>query len=154
MQGIPSETVEKSEVSRSRLLEILLIVLSAVLAALLATLAVVYFMKARSYNRQIKALTDSNFGSKSSEMNSNIKRLPNTNMFAHEKSNPVMAMNNSKTSRVDLDTQSIISSEDSDDFSGLYDSPIFNISNKNDEDGVKNPLGQKLEIDNNTSSYI
>lgn len=153
LQGMPSETAEKSESSRSRFLEILFIILSAILAALLAALAVVYFVKSRSYNRQIKALSESSFGSNTSEINSNIQRLPlpNTNIFAHEKSNPVM--NFSKAPRADLDTQSILSS-DSDDFAGLYDSPIFNITNQKDESSVKNPLGQKLENDNNTSSYI
>ena len=151
---MPSETAEKSENSKSRFLEILFIILSAILAALLAALAVIYFVKSRSYNRQIKALSESSFGSNTSDINSNIQRLPlpNTNIFAHEQSNPVM--NFSKAPRADIDTQSILSSDDSDDFAGLYDSPIFNITNQKDESAVKNPLGQKLDNDKNTSSYI
>lgn len=151
LQGLPNETVENPETSRSRLLEVLLIVLSAVLAALLVALGIVYLMKTRSYNRQIKALTESNFGSQSSDINCNIKKLPNTNMFSIEKSNPVMSLHNGKTTRGDLDTHSIISSADSYDFVGLYDSPIFNMNETKDE--IKNPLGQKLE-DNSSSSYI
>lgn len=87
-------------------------------------------MKSRSYGRQIKALTESSFGSASTDLNRNIKTLPNTNIFSNEKSNPVM--NNLKVSKADLDTQSIISS-DSDDFAGLYDNPIFNIKSKVDD---------------------
>lgn len=162
LQGLPTEAAATPDNPRSMFLEILLIVLSSVLAVLLTSLAVIYFINARSYKRQIKALTESNFGSNSSDINSNIRRLPNalpnTNQFATEQSNPVMSMINSRAKRADMDTQSILSSDESDDFAGLYDSPIFNITKNND--GVtaaaasKNPLGQKLSEDNSTSSYI
>lgn len=135
LQGLPSETAEVADTSSSKVLEIILIVLSAVLGTLLTALAIIYFMKSRSYGRQIKALTESSFGSVSTDLNRNIKTLPNTNIFSNEKSNPVM--NNLKVSKPDLDTQSIISS-DSDDFAGLYDNPIFDVINKkNDSTGTK-----------------
>lgn len=152
LQTIPSETVERADSGRSRFLEILLIILSSVLAVLLASLALLYFMKAQSYNRQIKALTDSAFGSNSSIINSNIQQLPNTNKFANEHSNPVLTFNHSRASKVD--TQSILSSDDSDDFSGLYDSPLFNVINNNDQGSSRNPLGQNLEHEGSSSSYI
>lgn len=129
LQGLPSETVESSEPSGSKVLQIMLIILSCILGALLAALALVYFVKTRSYNRQIRALTESNFGSNSTDLNRQI--LPNTNVFSNEKSNPVM--NNSRMSKADnTDNQSIISS-DSDDFAGLYDNPIFNVRSKSDD---------------------
>lgn len=149
LKGLPTPNVEMPSTSRSNVLEILLAILSGVLGALLVALAVIYFMKGRSYRRQIDVLTTSTFGSNSSELNRNIKPLPNTNVFANERSNPVMNSNN--MSKVELDTQSIISS-DSDDFAGLDNNPIFNISNNSQSN---NPLGQKLrDMEPSSSTFI
>lgn len=112
----------------------MLIILSAVLGSLLAALAIVYFLKTRSYGRKIKALTDTNFGSNSTNLNRNIQILPNTNMFSNEKSNPIM--NNSEAFKSNLDTESIISS-DSDDFAGLNDNPIFNVKVQPDNGNIQ-----------------
>lgn len=152
LKELPIDLSDAAENSRSRVLEIILMVLSSVLAALLVALLVVYFIKSQSYNRQIKALTDSNFGESAPDYENNIKKLPNTNIFAS-------GMNNLKMpkTKTDDDTRSIISS-DSDDFRELYDSPIFNIDKPIASD-LKNPLGQKQEIDqdqkmNGNDSYI
>lgn len=159
LQGLPTETNENTEDKNSKVLEIILSILSGILGTLLVALLVVYFIKSRSYNRQIKVLTQSNFGSSSDEMNKHIKplpALPNTNIFANEKSNPGF-MSNLKTSK-DLDRQSIISS-DSDDFAGIYDNPIFNISRKVEDfgetTGAKNPMSNRGKTEeNDDSSYI
>jgi hypothetical protein len=155
LQGLPIENAENTEVSNRKFLEITLSVLSGILGTLLVALIILYFMKTRSYNRQMKVLTETAFGN-SEDLNRNIKSLPtlpNTNIFANEKSNPGF-MNNKKTAK-DLDRQSIISS-DSDDFAGIYDNPIFNISRKTDSDSTNNPLGQNLRKteENDDSSYI
>lgn len=154
LKELPIDAVDNVDGSRSRVLEIILIVLSSVLAALLVALLVVYFVKSQSYNRQIKALSDSNFGTKSSDYENNITQLPNTNVFsAIGKSNPIMK--NSALSKIDDDKRSIVSS-DSEDFRELYDSPIFNISQPSVSD-LKNPLGQKSDQDqknNEDTSYI
>lgn len=153
LKELPIDSVDNSEKANSKVLEIILIVLSSVLAALLVSLLVVYFIKSQSYNRQIKALTDKNFGDASSDYENNITKLPNTNMFASGKSNPIL--NNPVKQKIDDDNQSLVSS-DSDDFRELYDSPIFNISKPAVND-LKNPLGQKLDQErknNEDTSYI
>lgn len=160
LQGLPTETAENTKVPNSKVLQITLAILSGVLGTLLVALLVMYFVKSRSYNRQIKVLTSSSFGSNSDDLNKNIKTLPtlpNTNIFANEKSNPGF-MNNLRTTK-DLDRQSIISS-DSDDFAGIYDTPIFNISGNsagsNDKSSKNNPMGQNRErtTENDDSSFI
>lgn len=150
LKGLPTPNAETPETSRNNILEILLAVLSGILGALLVALAVIYFIKGRSYKRQIDVLNASTFGSNSSELNRNIKPLPNTNIFSNEMSNPVMT--NLKMPKADLDTQSVISS-DSDDFAGLGDNPIFDIKSENGQ--TKNPLGQKFrDMETNDSSDI
>lgn len=130
--------LDAADETGSNLLIILLASLSGVLGLLLVSVIVYFMFISQSYKRQIKVLNDSNFGPDSPEVNRNIRTLPNTNIFANERSNPVM--NNLGLNRNDLDTKSIISS-DSDDFAGLHENPIFNISRKVDED-------------KNNSSYI
>lgn len=128
--SLPGDVVASDE-KRSNTLVIILGSITGVLGLLLIAAILWFFVQSQSYKRQIKVLNDSNFGPASPEMNKNMRTLPNTNVFANERSNPVM--NNSKNSKTDLDTQSIISS-DSDDFAGLQDNPIFNISRKVDDD--------------------
>lgn len=125
LQGLPTETSNTPNPDRSRMLEIILGVLSGVLAVALLSIIIVFIIKLRNFNRQIKVLNESSYDSTPPEMMQNNQKLPNTNIFASEKSNPVM--NNTKMHKNDLDTQSIISS-DSDDFAGLHDNPIFNIN--------------------------
>lgn len=127
LPGVAAATDDES----SNVLVIILGSLSGILGLLLIAAIVWFFVQSQSYKRQIKALNDSNFGPAPPEMNRNMRTLPNTNIFAYEKSNPVM--NNSKKAKTDQDTQSIISS-DSDDFAGLQDNPIFNISRRVDDD--------------------
>lgn len=64
--------------------------------------------------------------------------MPNTNLYSNEKSNPVM--NTDLQNIMYSDTKSIISNE-SDDFAGLENNPIFDISSKVDG-APKNPLGR------------
>lgn len=129
LQGLPE--VVPPEVETSNLLIIILSIVSGVLGVLLVGLAVLYFIQSRSYNRQIKVLNETSFGSHSDDMNKHFKPLPNTNIFSNERSNPVMNNSQLPGNFPDImDTQSIIST-DSDDFAGLHDNPIFNVSNGN-----------------------
>lgn len=92
----------------------------------------------KSYNRQIKSLSQSPFDPNAL----NAKKLPNTNIYAHEMANP--ALDNHNFGK-DFDTKSIISQE-SDDFAGLENNPIFEISSKL-ENGPKNPLSQNSHLE-------
>lgn len=155
LQGLPTETVETTDGSNSKLLVILLSIVSGILAACLVAFIVHYLVRTKSFKRQIRVLTDSTFGSNSEEVNKNIKtlpNLPNTNIFANEQSNP--GFNNQFKRSKDYDKQSIISS-DSDDFAGIYDNPIFNISQKlASAEGSNNPLGKSDRSENGESSFI
>nr|AGH20077.2 BT-R3 [Anopheles gambiae] len=72
-------------------LQIILIVVSAALAVLCVILFVAFFIKIRSLNRQLKALSATDFGSISSELNGKPTRnVPTTNIFSIEGSNPVL----------------------------------------------------------------
>uniref|UniRef100_A0A182VRC6 Cadherin domain-containing protein n=1 Tax=Anopheles minimus TaxID=112268 RepID=A0A182VRC6_9DIPT len=72
-------------------LQIILIVVSAALAVLCVILFVAFFIKIRSLNRQLKALSATDFGSISSELNGKPARnVPTTNIFSIEGSNPVL----------------------------------------------------------------
>lgn len=122
LKRLPTETDDSSN---ENVLNIILIALTSTFGGLLVALIVLYFIQIRSYNRQIKVLTDSSFGSQASDLNIKTKALPNTNEFANKSSNPVMNFLN--VPKIDLDTKSIASS-DSDDFADLHDNPIFDIS--------------------------
>lgn len=131
LQGVPEELAAKSQADNTNgILQIVLISLSSILAAMLIATIIFHFLRTKRYERLVKALTDTNFGSNSTDLNRQIKILPNTNNFSTEKSNPVM--NNHNASKVSLDTDSIMSS-DSDDFADLISNPIFNISQHVDQ---------------------
>lgn len=131
LQGVPEELAVKPQTDNTNeILQIVLISLSSILAAMLVATLIFHFLRTKRYERLVKALTDTNFGSNSSDLNRQIKILPNTNNFSTEKSNPVM--NNYNASKVPLDTDSIMSS-DSDDFADLISNPIFNISQHVDQ---------------------
>ncbi|XP_049281712.1 cadherin-23-like isoform X2 [Anopheles funestus] len=90
LQDVPPPTAESlSEADET--LQIILIVVSAALAVLCVILFVAFFIKIRSLNRQLKALSATDFGSISSELNGKPTRnVPTTNIFSIEGSNPVL----------------------------------------------------------------
>jgi hypothetical protein len=143
LRGLPEPPTPEAEPT-SQLLEISLAVACAVLGTLLIASVVFYIVKTRRYDRELKALSENNFGDVDSDLKPNPKPLPNTNIFAQERHNPAMT-NIAKLSRPEIDTESILSS-DSDDFAGLPDSKIFDISQAADK--------ASGTTDINNSSYI
>jgi hypothetical protein len=128
---IPRRTEVEPE--KSDFLAISLGIVSGLLGVLLIAGICFHIIKMRNYNRQIKSLSQAPFDPNAF----NVKKLPTTNIYSKEKSNPAMV--NADFNNLDLDTKSIIS-QDSDDFAGLENNPIFDISSK--IDAPRNPLSQ------------
>lgn len=147
IQGMPREPDTTEEPSRT--IEIVLMTLCAVLAVGMVMVTVFFFIKQRGYQKEIKLLIDTNFTPPTeSELTKGLKPLPNTNMHAERNGRHFQPV-------VELDTKSILSS-DSDDFAGLSENPIFNITGRPGmENDVKNPLASSKrdpnETENNTS---
>ncbi|XP_053667519.1 cadherin-23-like [Anopheles marshallii] len=90
LQDVPPPAAE-SLTEADETLQIILIVVAAALAVLCVILFVAFFIKIRSLNRQLKALSATDFGSISSELNGKPTRnVPTTNIFSIEGSNPVL----------------------------------------------------------------
>uniref|UniRef100_A0A182P259 Cadherin domain-containing protein n=1 Tax=Anopheles epiroticus TaxID=199890 RepID=A0A182P259_9DIPT len=90
LQDVPPPA-EEALAAADETLQIILIVVSAALAVLCVILFVAFFIKIRSLNRQLKALSATDFGSISSELNGKPSRnVPTTNIFSIEGSNPVL----------------------------------------------------------------
>uniref|UniRef100_A0A182JZH0 Cadherin domain-containing protein n=1 Tax=Anopheles christyi TaxID=43041 RepID=A0A182JZH0_9DIPT len=93
LQDVPPPT-QDALTEADETLQIILIVVSAALAVLCVILFVAFFIKIRSLNRQLKALSATDFGSISSELNGKPTRnVPTTNIFSIEGSNPVLNEN-------------------------------------------------------------
>ncbi|XP_059617696.1 cadherin-23-like [Phlebotomus argentipes] len=122
------------------LLNIILIVVCAVLGVVCVVLGIAFYLRSRSLNRQLKALSTTNFGSVSSNLNR--MGAPTTNIFATEGKNP--ALNNQDFTRDYMyDTKSVQSDES--DFVGIDKDPTFMPYTKNislDSDSV-NRFGAK-----------
>uniref|UniRef100_A0A182QNZ1 Cadherin domain-containing protein n=1 Tax=Anopheles farauti TaxID=69004 RepID=A0A182QNZ1_9DIPT len=89
LQDVPPTPESLTEADET--LQIILIVVAAALGVLCIILFVAFFIKIRSLNRQLKALSATDFGSISSEMNGKPTRnVPTTNIFSIEGSNPVL----------------------------------------------------------------
>lgn len=134
LTGVPQNNQTPDEGS-SNILEITLAIVSGVLFVALITVVIFYIIQSKSYNRQIKALSENKFEpTKDADNYFNIKALPNTNIFSEGKQiNPVMMQNFEDSNNLDLDTKSIISNDSSDDFANLHDNPIFDINPKMDK---------------------
>lgn len=105
-----------------RIIQMILIAVSVILAALCCALIVAYCIKTRNLNRQLKALSATDFGS--TESNLNRREAPTTNVFSVEGSNPVL--NNNDLDKGIFDNMSVDSESDSDsDFVGLDNDPTF-----------------------------
>lgn len=147
IQGMPREPETTDEPSQT--IEIVLMALCGVLGVCLVMVTLFFFIKQRGYRKEIKLLIDTNFAPPSeTELTKGLKPLPNTNVHAERNGKHFQPV-------IDLDTKSILSS-DSDDFAGLSENPIFNITGRlGMENDVKNPLASSKrdanETDNNTS---
>uniref|UniRef100_A0A182IQ39 Cadherin domain-containing protein n=1 Tax=Anopheles atroparvus TaxID=41427 RepID=A0A182IQ39_ANOAO len=89
LQDVPPTVEALTETDDT--LQTILIVVAAALALLCAILFVAFFVKIRSLNRQLKALSATDFGSIASDLNGKPTRnVPTTNIFSIEGSNPVL----------------------------------------------------------------
>lgn len=120
------------ELTDGNVLEVSLAITSGVLGLLLIIMIAFHIHQSRNFHRQLNAHSQPTFDPSLY----NRQALPNTNLYANERSNPVL------NADLHSDTQSIISS-DSDDFAGLENSHIFDISSKIDNT-PKNPLGKGI----------
>lgn len=77
----------------------LLIVIASLLAVTCLALFITYCVRVRSLNRQLKALSETQFGSTASNLNR--REAPTTNVFSVEGSNPVLNNNNVPTNIFD-----------------------------------------------------
>lgn len=119
---IPNAEYPESVANMERIIQIILIVVSVILAALCCSLIVAYCIKTRSLNRQLKALSATDFGS--TESNLNRREAPTTNVFSVEGSNPVL--NHSDLDKGMFDNMSVDSeSSDDSDFVGLDNDLTF-----------------------------
>ncbi|XP_037029736.1 cadherin-23-like [Bradysia coprophila] len=119
---VPNSDYPDTVANMERIVRIILIVVAVILAALCCSLIVAYCIKTRSLNRQLKALSATDFGS--TESNLNRREAPTTNVFSVEGSNPVL--NNNDLDKGIFDNMSVISeSSDDSDFVGLDNDPTF-----------------------------
>lgn len=87
LQDVPVTSAEFLE-TKSEILQIILIVIASALALICVTMLVAFCIKMRSMNRQLKALS-TDFGSIASDINGG-RKVPTTNVFSVEGSNPVL----------------------------------------------------------------
>ncbi|KAG4080001.1 hypothetical protein HA402_006313 [Bradysia odoriphaga] len=119
---VPNSDYPDTVANMERIVRIILIVVAVILAALCCSLIVAYCIKTRSLNRQLKALSATDFGS--TESNLNRREAPTTNVFSVEGSNPVL--NNNDLDKGIFDNMSVMSeSSDDSDFVGLDNDPTF-----------------------------
>lgn len=119
---VPNSSYTENVSNMQEIIQYILIVVSAALAALSFALIIAYCIKTRSLNRQLKALSTTDFGS--TESNLNRREAPTTNVFSVEGSNPVL--NNNDLDKGIFDNMSVDSeSSDDSDFVGLDNDPTF-----------------------------
>lgn len=136
MKGLPTyNSGNDNDNPNSKLLEIILAIVAGVLSILLIAVITLYTTQRRSYNRQIKALSEQKNDTDFQKFQ-NINAFPNTNKFAdaNKQFNPVMNTDLKDTTK-DFDAKSI-DSYGSDDFADLSNNNIFNISSKLDNDST------------------
>ncbi|XP_052863695.1 cadherin-23-like [Anopheles cruzii] len=113
LQNVPTPEEPLSEVDET--LQVILIVVAGALAVLCVILFVAFFVKIRSLNRQLKALSATDFGSISSDRQGKpVRNVPTTNIFSVEGSNPVLNDNEFGRSRGGFYDDLSIQSEESD----------------------------------------
>ncbi|XP_055551431.1 cadherin-23-like [Wyeomyia smithii] len=126
LQDVPITSVEEIE-ETNELLNIVLIVVASALGIVCVILLVAFCIKIRSLNRQLKALSATDFGSIASDINGG-RKVPTSNVFAVEGSNPVL--NDHAFPKGAFDDISVQSYES--DFVGI-DNDLFKTDRKDDE---------------------
>jgi hypothetical protein len=91
LNDVPSKTEERIA-NQTGTIQIMLIVSTVILGLLCIILIAAFTIRTRNLNRQLKAMSATDFGSISSNMNR--REAPTTNYFAVEGSNPVLNHNN------------------------------------------------------------
>lgn len=129
---VPVAVKSETLIDDAQTLALVMMVLSIILGILCILITMAFFFRTKGLKRQIKALSEATILSNSPELHK--KALPNSNMFATEKSNPIL--NNTRIQKIEADKLSI-SSNESDDFSGVKNNPIFKQRNHTNS---KNPL--------------
>ncbi|XP_062565689.1 cadherin-23-like [Armigeres subalbatus] len=140
LQDVPVTSVTEAE-ENSELLQTILIVVAAALAILCIILLVAFCIKIRSLNRQLKAMSATDFVSIASDMNiggGGGRKVPTTNVFSVEGSNPVL--NNREYTKGAYDDVSVQSYES--DFIGI-DNDLF-ANSKQKDDGLNPALMEHI----------
>ncbi|KAJ9575580.1 hypothetical protein L9F63_007514, partial [Diploptera punctata] len=131
---------DKSTSNMEGILQTVLIAVTVVLGTLVIILFAAFFIKTRSLNRRLEALSTTKFGSQDSGLNRIGIAVPNTNRHAVEGSNPVWG--NEEVNQ-GFDTRSI-SSGDS-DLIGVEENPEFRSGNTTpDVDAPRRPTGHPI----------
>ncbi|XP_055614731.1 cadherin-23-like [Uranotaenia lowii] len=89
LQDVPISSIDEIA-QKNELLEIVLIVVASALAIVCVILLVAFCIKIRSLNRQLRALSANDFGSIASDLQKPGRKVPTTNVFSVEGSNPVL----------------------------------------------------------------
>lgn len=121
---VPVATKSSSPINQAETLALIMMVISVVLGILCILITMAFFFRTKGLQRQIKALSEAAIRKNSPDPQ---QVLPNSNIFAKEKSNPIL--NNNKIQKIETDRHSI-SSNDSEDFTGVNKNPIFKPRNK------------------------
>jgi len=112
---------EDSVTNMEEVLQIVLIVVSVVLGTLVIVLFAAFFIRTRSLNRRLEALSTTKFGSQESGLNRIGMAVPNTNKHTVEGSNPIWGNEELVDRRFDNVS---VSSGDS-DLIGVEENPEF-----------------------------
>lgn len=127
---VPVAIKNDSVIDPTETLALVLMVVSVVLGILCILITMAFFFRTKGLKRQIKALSETTIKFNSPELQKK-KNLPNSNVFATEKSNPIL--NNTRTKKVVEEDDKSISSNDSDDLADVRNNPIFKKRNENSE---------------------
>ncbi|KAJ6639917.1 Cadherin-23 [Pseudolycoriella hygida] len=153
---VPNTDYVETVANMEHIIQIILIVVSVILAALCCSLIIAYCIKTRSLNRQLKALSATDFGS--NESNLNRREAPTTNVFSVEGSNPVL--NNNDLNKGIFDNMSVNSeSSDDSDFVGLDNDPTFAPNGKREStnvavlNGINNKFGN-IDMRDDFENYM
>lgn len=116
-----ADSTDDTSADTEGVLQTVLIVVAVVLGTLVVVLFAAFFIRTRSLNRRLEALSTTKFGSQDSGLNRIGTAVPNTNQHAVEGSNPIW--NNEEVVQRNFDNVSV-SSGDS-DLIGVEENPEF-----------------------------
>ncbi|KXJ77630.1 hypothetical protein RP20_CCG007024 [Aedes albopictus] len=137
LQDVPVTSITE-QVEKSELLQTIMIVVASALAILCVILLVAFCIKIRSLKRELKAMSATDFVSIASDMNiagGGGRKVPTTNVFSVEGSNPVL--NNREFTQGAYDDVSVQSYES--DFIGI-DNDLFANNSQQKDDGLNPAL--------------